>query len=190
MDNDPFDPLSLSSETSYFLEAYLMTCLADESHIASKEEIIEIQTNWQNVVKNGRNPDLKILLKGKEVPIKEAAQAILEKINTYVASISDQAIELKANLSKTLKLQQRKIEDPNLTPSGKILKTLKENDINWTEFNLEIFKEHKKYFSQLNKDLSYLEEEAVASIEKFNELEKEKEIPFADFLKNYLNALN
>ena len=190
MDNDPFDPLSLSSETSYFLEAYLMTCLADESHIASKEEIIEIQTNWQNVVKNGRNPDLKILLKGKEVPIKEAAQAILEKINTYVASISDQAIELKANLSKTLKLQQRKIEDPNLTPSGKILKTLKENDINWTEFNLEIFKEHKKYFSQLNKDLSYLEKEAVASIEKFNELEKEKEIPFADFLKNYLNALN
>ena len=43
---------------------------------------------------------------------------------------------------------------------------------------------------RLNKDLSYLEKEAVASIEKFNELEKEKEIPFADFLKNYLNALN
>ena len=190
LDNDPFDPLSLSSETSYFLEAYLMTCLADENRIATKEEIIEIQTNWQNVVKNGRNPDLKILIKGEEIPIKEAAQSILKKIHTYVTSISDQATDLKVNLNKTLELQERKIDDPDLTPSGKILKTLKENSINWTEFNLEIFKEHKKYFAQLNKDLTYLKNEAETSVKKFNELEKEKEIPFADFLKNYLNALN
>ena len=190
MDNDPFDPLSLSAETSYFLEAYLMTCLVDENYIATKEEIIEIQTNWQNVVKDGRNPDLKILVKGIETPIKEAAKSILEKISTFVASISNQATELKTNLNDTLNLQEKKIENPDLTPSGKILKTIKENNISWTEFNLEISKEHKKYFSQLDKDLTYLENEAEASLTKFNQLEKEKEIPFADFLKNYLNALD
>ena len=44
MDNNPFEPLGISVETSHFLEAYLMTCLADENKYASKEEIVEIQT--------------------------------------------------------------------------------------------------------------------------------------------------
>ena len=48
MDNNPFEPLGISAETSHFLEAYLMTCLADENKFASKKEIVEIQTNWQN----------------------------------------------------------------------------------------------------------------------------------------------
>ena len=87
-------------------------------------------------------------------------------------------------------LQEKKIENSDLTPSGKILKIIKDNDMTWTDFNLELYGEHKRYFSSLTKNLSYLEEEARTSLVKFNELEKEEEIPFADFLKNYLNALN
>ena len=190
MDNNPFEPLGISAETSHFLEAYLMTCLADENKFASKEEIVEIQTNWQNVVKDGRNPDLNILVNGKEINIRDAANSILEKIKIFNSSITDEADNLKTNIINSIALQEKKIENSDLTPSGKILKIIKDNDMTWTDFNLELYEEHKRYFSSLTKNLSYLEEEAKTSLVKFNELEKEKEIPFADFLKNYLNALN
>ena len=55
---------------------------------------------------------------------------------------------------------------------------------------MELFEQHKKYFLILHNELAYLDEEAKSSIEKFNQMEQEEEIPFADFLKNYLNALN
>ena len=190
MDNNPFEPLGISAETSHFLEAYLMTCLADENKFASKEEIVEIQTNWQNVVKDGRNPDLNILVNGKEINIRDAANSVLEKIKIFNSSITDKADNLKTNITNSIALQEKKIENSDLTPSGKILKIIKDNDMTWTDFNLELYEEHKRYFSSLTKNLSYLEEEAKTSLVKFNELEKEEEIPFADFLKNYLNALN
>ena len=82
------------------------------------------------------------------------------------------------------------MQDSSLTPSGKILKSIKENNSTWTEFNMELFEQHKNYFSKLRNELAYLDEEAKSSIEKFDRMEQEEEIPFADFLKNYLNALN
>ena len=55
---------------------------------------------------------------------------------------------------------------------------------------MEIFEQHNNFFSKLHNELAYLDEEAKSSIEKFDRMEQEEEIPFADFLKNYLNALN
>ena len=190
MDNDPFEPLSLSHETSHFLEMYLMICFIDENKVTEKDEVIEIQTNWQNVVKDGRNPDLKIIQNGKAIPIGLAAENVFIKMEKFIDALSEDSSEMKLSLQNTLDLQKAKLEDSSLTPSGKILKSIKENNSTWAEFNMELFEQHKNYFSKLHNELAYLDEEAKSSIEKFNQLEQEEEIPFADFLKNYLNALN
>ena len=97
---------------------------------------------------------------------------------------------MKLSLQNTLDIQKAKFKDSNLTPSGKILKSIKENNSTWAEFNMELFEQHKNYFSKLYNELDYLDEEVKSSIEKFDQMEQEEEIPFADFLKNYLNALN
>ena len=190
MDNDPFEPLSLSHETSHFLEMYLMICFIDENKVAEKDEVIEIQTNWQNVVKDGRNPDLKIIQNGKAIPVDVAAENVFIKMEKFIDALSEDSSEMKLSLQNTLDLQKAKLEDSSLTPSGKILKSIKENSSTWAEFNMELFEQHKKYFLILHNELAYLDEEAKSSIEKFNQMEQEEEIPFADFLKNYLNALN
>ena len=190
MDNDPFEPLSLSHETSHFLEMYLMICFIDENKVAEKDEVIEIQTNWQNVVKDGRNPDLKIIQNGKAVPVDVAAENVFIKMEKFIDALSEDSSEMKLSLQNTLDLQKAKLEDSSLTPSGKILKSIKENNSTWAEFNMELFEQHKNYFSKLHNELAYLDEEAKSSIEKFDRMEQEEEIPFADFLKNYLNALN
>jgi len=190
MDNDPYDHLSLSHETSYFLEMYLMICFIDENKVTKKDEVIEIQTNWQNVVKDGRNPDLKIIQNGKEIPIGLAAENVFIKMEKFIDSLSENSTEMKLILQNTLDLQKAKMKDSSLTPSGKILKSIRENNSTWTEFNIELSEQHKNYFSNLHNELAYLEEEAKSSLEKFNQMEQEDEIPFADFLKNYLNAIN
>ena len=190
MDNDPFEPLSLSHETSHFLEMYLMICFIDENKVTEKDEVIEIQTNWQNVVKDGRNPDLKIIQNGKAIPLDVAAENVFIKMEKFIDALSEDSSEMKLSLQNTLDLQKAKLEDSSLTPSGKILKSIKENNSTWVEFNMELFEQHKNYFSKLHNELAYLDEEAKSSIEKFNQMEQEEEIPFADFLKNYLNALN
>ena len=108
----------------------------------------------------------------------------------FIDALSESSSEMKLSLQNTLDLQKAKLKDSSLTPSGKILKSIKENNSTWAEFNMELFEQHKNYFSKLNNELAYLDEEVKSSIEKFDRMEQEKEIPFADFLKNYLNALN
>ena len=80
-------------------------------------------------MKDGRNPDLNILVNGKEINIRDAANSVLEKIKIFNSSITDKADNLKTNITNSIALQEKKIENSDLTPSGKILKIMKDNDI-------------------------------------------------------------
>ena len=51
----------IDEDTSYFLEAYLIGCFFGEDKKSTQDEIKELLVNWENVVKEGRNPDLKLL---------------------------------------------------------------------------------------------------------------------------------
>ena len=67
LDNNSFLPSGIDENTSYFLEALLITCLIEDNTPSTKVEIKELLDNWQNVVRNGRNPNflkngLKILI--------------------------------------------------------------------------------------------------------------------------------
>ncbi len=189
MDNNPFLNNSIDKETAYFIEAFLMTSLVDEDAPCLSEEIIEIQNNWHSVVKEGRKPNLNLKIKGESMPLKDAANIFLEKMDRFANSIPEEAKDLKKNILNSIKSQEEKIINSDITPSGRIIREMAENNWTWQEFNQVYFKRNKDFFTEFKKDLSLFDNSAKKSFAELKEIEAKKEIPFEIYLKQYLSSI-
>ena len=83
LDNNPFLRGSIDKHTAYFIEAYLMVSLVDENYSFDEKRIKEIQDNWQNTVRNGRDPKLLLKRDGKTISVKDAANEVFSKTVSY-----------------------------------------------------------------------------------------------------------
>ena len=189
MDNNPFLNSSIDKETAYFIEAFLMTSLMDEEKPCLNKEIKEIQNNWQSVVKEGRKPNLDLKIDGKSTPLKDAANIFLEKMKRFASSIPEDGKNLKENILKSIKTQEEKIINPDITPSGRIMIEMAKNDWTWEEFNKVYFKKNKEFFNEFKKDLSLFDEATKKSFLELKEIESKNEVPFENFLKEYLSSI-
>jgi glutamate--cysteine ligase len=166
-----------------------MTSLVDEDAPCLSEEIIEIQNNWHSVVKEGRKPNLNLKIKGESMPLKDAANIFLEKMERFANSIPEEAKDLKKNILNSIKSQEEKIINSDITPSGRIIREMAENNWTWQEFNQVYFKRNKDFFTEFKKDLSLFDNSAKKSFAELKEIEAKKEIPFEIYLKQYLSSI-
>ena len=88
-----------------------------------------------------------------------------------------------------MEVQKSKLRDPDLTPSGNILKEMKEKNITWNEFCNDIAEKNTNYFKSFKKDTTNIKISSEISVQAFNKLESSKEVDFETFLKDYLNAI-
>ena len=88
----------------------------------------------------------------------------------------------------TLQQQRRKIEEPENTPSARILSEMIENKEEFSEFSMRLSIQHKEWFSKRPLDTetrSKYEDIARRSIQQQHEVEKSDSLPFEQFLQNY-----
>ena len=90
---------------------------------------------------------------------------------------------------KSLDQQEKKLNDPSLTPSGHIVDQLQNGNKTWEELNLELAKKHANSLRGLQTDLNYLSEEAKSSLEKFKQLENHQEEEFEVYLDKFVNDI-
>ena len=189
LDNNSFLPSGIDENTSYFLEALLITCLIEDNTPSTKVEIKELLDNWQNVVRNGRNPNLKLKKNGKEISLKNAGFELIEKIREVFEKLPKDLQEYKSKVFSSLEVQLEKLKDPFLTPSGKVIEELSKGPTTWQELNFNLAKKHATYFEEKNIDLSHLDDEAKSSIERYKSLEESDDASFENFLEEYLKDI-
>jgi glutamate--cysteine ligase len=189
LDNNSFLPSGIDEDTSYFLEAYLIGCFFGEDTKSTQNEIKELLVNWENVVKDGRNPNLKLLKNKEKLTIKDSGMKVIDSLRNTFDEMPHEMGDYVKKVMKSLDKQEEKLNDASLTPSGLIVDLLKNSDKTWEELNLELAKKHSNSLKDLKRDLNYLSEEAKSSLEKFKQLENHQEEEFEVYLDKFVNDI-
>ena len=189
LDNNSFLPSGIDEDTSYFLEAYLIGCFFGEDKKSTQDEIKELLVNWENVVKEGRNPELKLLKNKEKITVKDSGMKVVDSLRDIFEQMPTEMSDYVEKVMNSLDKQEGKLNDASLTPSGLIVDQLKNSNKTWEELNFELANEHFDSLKGLETDLNYLSEEAKSSLEKFKQLENHQEEEFEVYLDKFVNDI-
>ncbi len=186
LDLNPYLPLGIDETQIRFLDTFLLHCLLAESPECNRQEFFEVGNNIAAVVNNGRDRDLQLLVEGSEKPMKSWAEEIVSDLDN-AAAILDQA-HGGNKYSESLAQQSAKVSNPDLTPSGMILKEMQEENLSFFEFSMKHSAIHRDYFQNGDlevKTAEMMQETALNSIAKQREIEEADKIDFPTFLKQW-----
>lgn len=138
LDLNPFLPIGIDETQINFLNAFLLFCLFRKSPPSSKEENQEIQKNFISVVTEGRKPELKLNQNNQSIALSEWAEEILQE-SLDIAELLDNAANINSALAyqKAVKEQLAKVKNSELTPSAKVLASMREQSMSYFPFALK-----------------------------------------------------
>ena len=187
IDLDPFLPVGIDESGIQFLELLLIGCLFDASPPLRNKEITHLRAVRDQVVLNGRNPNTTILTDQGEQTVADAGNNLLLRL-TPLAELLDSCGE--TGYRRSLTQQQEKFEAPELTPSARILETMRDTDASFFQFAMDQSLAHQQFFK--NRPLTPQEnrrfvDEAQISIQCQQALEAADTSPFDQFLEQYFS---
>ena len=144
MDIDPFEPLGINLQTSRFLDAFLLFCALHDSPLVDEAGDRENGENFSHTVKEGRRPGLMLQREGKPISLQAWGLELLEQIR-MAANLLD-AQHGDTQHAEALDAQQRKLHDPTLTPSARVLDALQSNGKSFEQFGLQQSRAHAEHF--------------------------------------------
>ncbi len=190
LDLNVFDPAGINQNTMRFMEAFLIYCLTEESPLFESEVFAESGSNQALVAKQGRDPSLRLARHGRDILLKDWALEIVSKVAS-VAELIDRG-EHAGSYGDAVAEMAARVEDPDSTPSARLLYELREADASFFEFTLEVARGHKEYFNSIaplpDVRARELEQEAKLSIERQREIEAADDISFEEYLARYFSS--
>ena len=191
LDLNPFLPLGIDREQIDFMDVFLMTCLLSKSAPTDQEEHYRILKNQKIMVYQGRSPNLMLHDKYKSRTFRDWGHSIFEKMYP-VAALFDQQKQT-SRYSEALKKLERLIDRPSLTPSAKILDTMRQNKKSYFQVAMDHALKTRKHIlsTELSAEsIKRYEEMAVQSLKSQRAIEAADDIPFDKFLENYHQQYN
>jgi glutamate--cysteine ligase len=186
LDVNPYSPVGINIEQFHFLDVFLLYCLLTPSPKFDENSIKNSQQNITDVVERGRDPKLSLNNNGTPMLLKDWGVALCEDL-LKVASLLDEAKQTSVH-TKAVKQQREKFLDPSITPSGKWLQTLLDNEIDNSVLGLELAKEYKANAKNMSYTHIMREDfvaQALSSIEAKKEIEAKDDTDFTQFAKEY-----
>jgi glutamate--cysteine ligase len=188
LDLDVFNPIGIDEAKTRFIEALLLTCLLKDSPGISDQDHQVNNSNQLMVANFGRKPGLE-LDKGKQkIPLRDWAEEILESMQPVCATLDGE--DAGKPYSSALAQQHSLIQNPDLTPSARILECMTQTRQPFSSFALIKSIEHARYFNINKLDKIHtqaFDEMTKLSLTKQQEIESKEQIPFDDFLKQYFS---
>lgn len=188
LDIDPYSPIGISAETCRFLDTFLLFCAVEHSAFFPDNGFCQdSKRNFAKVVTEGRKPGL--ILRNpnkKDVSLQEWGADILEAIQPY-AKLFDEYHQHSLH-SEALALQKKKLANPDLTPSGRLLNELTSSGACFNRFSLTQSKastEQLKAYPLGADQFERYTQAAADSIAAQAALEAEDEQSFDEFLKHF-----
>jgi glutamate--cysteine ligase len=186
MDIDPFEPTGIALETARFLDAYLLVCALEESPLLPPEAYCEANQNFGRVTQEGRKPGLELTRNGQPVAMREWADELLAKIELAAKALD--ALRGDDSHMRSLAAQRAKLGDPSLTPSARVLQTMRDKQQSFLAFGLEQSEAHAAYFRARPLDADATQaftDLAAQSLEQQAKLEREEVGSFDAFVAAY-----
>ena len=186
LDVNPFTPTGIEREQLYFLRAFMLYCLLEKSPPILRNEEKAINANELSVAHHGRDPVLKISVRGKMLNMRQQGLALCEAM-LGCCEVLDTGLEAKPHTA-ALQAQQKKFADPDMTPSAMMLAEMKQNNEGFFHFSKRWSERHCQYFRNMELDPCF-EEKFIKlskqSIEQQKALEANETQSFDDFLSCY-----
>jgi glutamate--cysteine ligase len=187
IDLNVFDPVGINQNAMRFTEVFLIYCLLEESPLFDDRLWLEANRNHSGTAVNGRDPDFRLMRNGHKQTLKDWAREIMQNV-AEIARLID-ASEGGDEYLQSVLAQARLVEDPEATPSARVLQELRQPEKNFFQFAMDSASGHKDYFSslvELEQDrLGIYEAEARQSIENQKQIEAADDMNFEDYLANY-----
>jgi glutamate--cysteine ligase len=186
MDIDPFEPTGLSLEAARFLDAYLLVCALEDSAPLPPPAYTEANRNFCLVTTEGRKPGLELMRDGQPVAMMDWANTLLDRI--AIAATTLDAVHGGDSHARAVAAQRAKLADPSLTPSARVLQTMRDKQQGFLAFGLEQSEAHAAYFRARPLDAASMKEFetlAVESLAAQEKLEREEVGSFDAFVAAY-----
>ncbi|APA87063.1 glutamate--cysteine ligase [Paraburkholderia sprentiae WSM5005] len=186
MDIDPFEPTGISLETSRFLDAYLLVCALDDSAPLPPPAYSEANENFGRVTMEGRKPGLELVRDGKPVAMIDWANELLVKIDAAAAVLD--SLKGGDEHARAVAAQRAKLADVSLTPSARVLQTMREQQQSFLAFGLAQSEAHAAYFRARPLDAAQSKafaDLALQSLDEQTKLEREEVGSFDAFVAAY-----
>ena len=188
IDNNIFSKSGIDIDQMYFIELLIIHSLFSSDSKILENELIEIKKNLTTVAHKGRNRKLKLIIKGKEKLLLDELAIIFEEIEK-VASLM-YSITKDKKYKDCVKIQKENIKKKGYLPSDMVLKEMTEKQLSFYEFTMNRISEQKKYFNNFDTDIvimNSLEKESIDSLKKQNDIEKNQNESYEDYIKKYFS---
>jgi len=186
VDVSPFTPVGLDAQQIRFMDTFLLFCLLEDSPPCTDEEQAIMDHNLATVVNRGREPGLMLKDCSGERPFTELANTLLQSMEG-VADLLDRAFN-SADYNSTLEDQKAKVTDPELTPSARMLREMRETELPFFRLEMEYSKRWAEHFraATLATDVTdKLEAETRRSLQAQTDIEQSDTINFDQYLKEF-----
>lgn len=185
VDVNAFEPLGLNERQVWFLEAFMLFCLLNDSPVISDQERKEIDQNFIDVAHHGRKPGLSLKDKGEERDLREWGLSILSSMQDMVF-----VYQYPKPFLDSIMRQTEKMRNADLTPSSRMLRTMRDTGVGFHHFAKRLSEQHHEYFCARPLDeerREFFEQQAKQSLQAQYKIEAEPPKPFAEFLAEYFS---
>ncbi len=186
VDVSPFTPVGLDAQQIRFMDTFLLFCLLEDSPPCTDEEQVVMDYNLKTIINRGREPGLVLKSCSGDKPFTELAGGLLNAMGS-IASLLDSAFD-SSDYTSTLREQSAKVADPELTPSARMLREMRETDQPFFRLEMAYSKrwaEHFRGTPPASSVTQRLDREAQQSLEAQGDIEQSDSIDFEQYLKNF-----
>lgn len=190
LDTNVFDPCGINQNTMRFIEAFLLYCLIEVSPPIDDKAFEEAGMNQLQTAKRGRDPELVLYRESEAVSLADWAREIVTGV-AAIAEVIDQGGS-SDTYAAAVKAMRNLVEEPDATPSARMLFELRAADCSFFDFALSVSRGHRDYFRSIaaldagRKQM--LEQEARESIDRQRAIEDADEISLDEYLDRYFAA--
>ena len=146
LDLNPFLGLGIDADVCRFLDVFLLLCLLMDSPPDSRAESECMVANQLRVVERGREPGLQLDHGGVHLPLATWAGRLLDECARVAEEID--AVTGRAHHVDAVDLQRRKVLEPELTPSARVLNALRQQRVPFFRFAMNQSAAHRGYFEE------------------------------------------
>lgn len=144
LDVNAYDPVGADEPALRFIEALLLLCLLSDSPPTDAAEQAAIGRNQLAVARRGREPGLELQRCGTPVSLKDWGLELVAELDP-LCQLLDGKDPLKP-YTGSLAAQRAALEDPDRTPSARILRDMREHGESFFSFAKRLSEAHRDCF--------------------------------------------
>jgi glutamate--cysteine ligase len=184
------DPAGINQNTMRFIEAFLIYCAIEDSPPLCEKSLDETKRNQTLTAKQGRDPKFQLYRDGTPVVLASWAREILDKVIGVAETIDRQ--EGGSSYTEAIKLMQSLIDNPEETPSARLLDELRTEGCSFFELAMSIAKGHRDYFAAITplseESQAQFEQAASESIARQKDIEASDTLSLDEYLATYFSS--